>query len=173
MNEKKTVYFAGKFALHEDRSLPLHERLTEDYRSKLLGDSKLLVNAAPTLTVLDKFRYGGPFYCEQASNGVFTSTDCLTVLRAERESVEDCDVYVAVFGDSFSVGTVVELGWAIRLDKTILILYKRQKSSYSIASEYWFAIADAMESGKNVTVSSYGEETEIPALLQEMLNKEC
>ena len=152
-----------------DKSLPLARRLTEDYRAALLGDPALLVQHDPHLTVLEKFHYEGPFYCEQASRGVFTSTDCLVVMTAERASVEDCDLYVAVFGESFSVGTVVELGWAIELDKRIIIVYKRQKSVYSIASEYWFAIADAMHRSDKVTVASYLEESEIPEILRTLL----
>lgn len=76
----------------------------------------------PNLTVWETYRYGGPFYCEQASQGVFTSTDRVVVPTAERSFVENCDAYVAVFGDSFSVGTVVELGWAIELNKSIAVL---------------------------------------------------
>ncbi len=167
--KRKTVYCAGKFTLRGDKSLPLDWRLTEDYRAVLLGDPALLVKADTGLTVLERWHYGGPFYCEQASGGVFTSTDCVAVLTAERASVEACDVYAAVFGESFSVGTVVELGWAIELRKDIVILYKRQKSAYSIASEYWFAIADAMRRGDRVKVASYTEEGEIPSLLASLL----
>ena len=152
-----------------DRSLPLEQRLTQDYRSVLLGNPKHLTQYAPDLTVMENFRYGGPFYCEQASEGIFTSTDCVVVLNAERDSVKNSDIYIAVFGESFSVGTVVELGWAIEFDKDIVILYKRQESAYSIASEYWFAIADAIQRSKKVKVSSYIEESEIPNLLRTML----
>lgn len=166
-----SVYFAGKFALRGEKGMPLEQRLTEDYRSALLGNSALLVKHDPNLTVLDNFHYEGPFYCEQASQGVFTSTDCLTVLTAERAFVERCDLYVAVFGENFSVGTVVELGWAIELDKRIVIVYKRQESVYSIASEYWFAIADAMKRSDKVTVASYVEEKEIPELLRSLLSE--
>lgn len=170
MNEEiKTIYFAGKFCLSGDSDLPLAQRLKEDYRSVLLGDPALLVREDPNLTVWESYRYGGPFYCEQASQGVFTSTDCVVVLTAERSFVENCDVYVAVFGDSFSVGTVVELGWAIELNKNIVILYKQQESSYSIASEYWFAIADALRRSDKVQVASYVEENEIPRLLRSVL----
>lgn len=171
--KRKTVYCAGKFTMHKDRSLPLEERLTEDYRSVLLGDSAKLVKYDPELTVFGDYRYGGPFYCEQASEGVFTSTDCVAVLTAERASVENCDIYVAVFGESFSVGTVVELGWAIEFNKSIIILYKRQESAYSISSEYWFAIADAMQRSKKVRISPYNEENEIPSLLCAMLKSDA
>lgn len=167
--KKKTIYFAGKFTMRGDKSMPLAQRLKEDYRARLLGDSDLLVRSDPALTVMERFRYGGPFYCEMASQGIYTSTDCVAVLTAERASVETCDVYVAVFGESFSVGTVVELGWAIELDKEILILYQLQESDYSIASEYWFAIADAMQRSRSVTAVPYTNADEIPALLRSHL----
>lgn len=167
--KRKTVYFAGKFTLRGDPNLPLEQRLTEDYRAHLLKDPARLVKYDPSLTVMGSFRYGGPFYCEEASDGVYTSTDCVAVLSAERASVESCDIYVAVFGESFSVGTVVELGWAIELDKKIVILYKQQKSCYSIASEYWFAITYAIQRSNKVMVASYVDESEIPHLLRSQL----
>ena len=163
------VYFAGKFTLTGDVALPLGTRLSEDYRARLLGSGELLVKHRSDLFVLEDIKYGGPFYCEEASEGVYTSTDCTAVLRAERASVVAADCYVAVFGESFSVGTVVELCWAIELGKKIVILYKEQSSRYSIASEYWFAIADAVERGRDVTVKTYGDEAEIPNLLSGIL----
>lgn len=166
---KKSIYFAGKFRLCPGKQLPLDQRLTEDFRARLLGMPERLVRYDPDLTVMEQFHYAGPFYCEQASEGVYTSTDCVTVLTAERQSVERCDIYVAVFSESFSVGTVVELGWAIELDKTIVILYQPQESSYSIASEYWFAIADALKRGRQVKVATYREDAEIPDLLRSLL----
>lgn len=165
----KNVYFAGKFSLSKDSSLPLSLRLKEDYRAKLLGNPEKLV-IPKKLTILNgKYHYTGPFYCEQASTGVYTSTDCNVVLEEERKEVLGCDVYVAVFGEDFSVGTIVELEWALEAQKEIIILYKKQKSSYSICSEYWFAIADAAARGNAVTIRAYDQEEEIFHLLCEML----
>ena len=71
--------------------------------------------------------YNGPFYCEQASNGDFTSTDCNTVLNAEYEAVNKSDIYIALFDQNFSVGTIVELDWAINMDKEIIIFYQKEE----------------------------------------------
>jgi nucleoside 2-deoxyribosyltransferase len=151
----KKVYFAGKFNLIKDKKLPLHKRLVNDFRAKILEDSMRLTYASSDLYINDKYQYTGPFYCEQASNGDFTSTDCNVVLNSEYESVSNCDIYLALFDENFSVGTVVELGWAVKMDKEIVIFYKEEDSNYDIKSEYWFAIADALKRGKKVKVYKF------------------
>ena len=133
----KKVYFAGKFNLIKDKKLPLHKRLVNDFRAKVLEDSMKLTYASSDLYLNDKYQYTGPFYCEQASNGDFTSTDCNVVLTSEKESVKKCDIFVCVFGENFSVGSIVELGWALNLNKEITILYQEEENSkYQIKSEY-------------------------------------
>lgn len=167
----KKVYFAGKFNLIKDNNLTLEERLVNDFRSKLLGSSKLLTYYQENLKINDNYQYLGPFYCEQASLGDYTSTDCNVVLKAEMEAVSNSDIYVAVFGEKFSVGTVVELGWAINMDKKIVIFYQEEESNYQIKSEYWFAIADAIKRSKNIEVFKYKDESEIVDVIkQKVLN---
>jgi nucleoside 2-deoxyribosyltransferase len=151
----RKIYFAGKFNLTKDKNVPLCERLINDFRVKILGDPIKLTHVSSDLYLNDKYQYIGPFYCEQASNGDFTSTDCNVVLNAEYEAVISSDVYLAVFDENFSVGTVVELGWALRMDKEIVIFYKEEDSYYEIKSEYWFAIADALKRGKKVKVYKF------------------
>ncbi len=159
----KKIYFGGKFSLLPDPSLPLAERLSADYRTRLTGD---ILYYRDDLIVKNAFHYLGPFYSEKASDGDFTSTDCNTVLNAEARSVAECDVFVAVFGEDFSVGTVVELGWAIEKNKEIVILYREDPASlYSIQSDYWFAIADALARGEHVRLYPYHEEDEIVRIL--------
>lgn len=151
----KSIYFAGKFNLDKDKTLPLSERLTNDFRSKVLGDSKKLTLADENLIIDNKYKYMGPFYCEKASNGDFTSTDCNVVLNSEYKSVSDADIYFALFDQSFSVGTIVELNWAIEKDKDIVVFYQEEESAYQIKSEYWFAIADALKRSKKIKVHSF------------------
>lgn len=161
------VYFAGKFNLLKDKTKPLHERLVNDYRSLILSSSKKLTYADENLKLDDKYIYKGPFYCEQASNGDFTSTDCNVVLNAEYDAVEDSDVYFALFDENFSVGTIVELGWAIDMNKKIIIFYKEEDSNYQIKSEYWFAIADAMKRSKKVKVYKFNNIKEVVNKIKE------
>lgn len=163
----KKIYFAGKFNLIKDNALTLEDRLVNDFRSKLLGSSKLLTYYQENLKINDKYQYLGPFYCEQASLGDYTSTDCNVVLNAEFDAVKKCDIYVAVFGEKFSVGTVVELGWAINMNKKIVIIYREEESNYQIKSEYWFAIADAIKRSKFIDVFNYHEENEIVDIIKE------
>ena len=165
----KKVYFAGKFNLINDKSLSLEERLVNDFRSILLVDSYLLTYAKDNLKLNENYIYMGPFYCEQASNGDFTSTDCNVVLENEYKAVIDSDIYVVVFGDSFSVGSIVELNWALENNKEIVIIYKEEKSKYTIKSEYWFAIANALKRSNNVKLYKYSDDFEINKILNEVL----
>ncbi len=151
----KKIYFAGKFSLTDELSRPLAERLRGDYRARLLGDPKKLVLAQEGLELPCGVIYAGPFYCEEASKGAYTSTDCRAVLAAEYRAVEGCDVYVAFFDRSFSVGTVVELGWALQMKKEIVICYRIERSAYDISSEYWFAIANAQAQSDRVRVFGF------------------
>lgn len=155
MIKMKKIYFAGKFNLIKDKKKPLSERLVNDFRSIILGDSKKLTYAEDNLKINDQYVYSGPFYCEQASNGDYTSTDCNTVLSVEFDSVKNCDIYFALLDESFSVGTIVELGWALVMNKNIVIYYKEEDSKYQIKSDYWFAIGDAINRSKNIKVSSF------------------
>lgn len=165
----KRVYFAGKFNLLKDKTLSLSERLVNDFRSILLGDSKLLTNASDNLQLNDKYIYSGPFYCEQASNGDYTSTDCNVVLESEYKAVMLSDIYVCVFSESFSVGTIVELDWALEHNKDIIILYQEEDSNYDIKSEYWFAIANALKKKKDIKVYKYKNGDDINKYLREVL----
>ncbi len=167
----KKVYFAGKFNKSKQKGLPLSAALSEDYRAKLLQDSKLLTYYQRNLVVGGKFEYAGPFYCEQASGGNFTSTDCNEVLNAEYNFILSSDIFAAVLGESFSVGSIVELGWALNAGKQIILLYQEEDSAYTIKSEYWFAIADALKRSKNLVVRKYKDYSEIVNLISKTLEE--
>ncbi len=168
----KKIYFAGKFNKKKAKDISLEEALIDDFRSKLLANPKLLTTYQDNLIINNKFQYLGPFYCEQASNGNFTSTDCNDVLNAEYEFVQKSDIFVVVFSESFSVGSVVELGWALNSDKKIIILYQEEDSCYTIKSEYWFAIADAIKKSPNLLIRKYKNYSDISPLIQQILEKE-
>lgn len=163
----KRIYFAGKFKLHESKSLPLFKRLEQDFRAKLLEDSEKLTYANDNLKLKNGYIYSGPFYCEQASNGDFTSTDCNVVLKAEYEAVSNSDIYFALFDQKFSVGTIVELDWAIEMDKEIVIFYEEEESAYDIKSEYWFAIANALSKSNKVKVFKFNDINKVVNLIKE------
>lgn len=167
----KKIYFAGKFNKHKDNTLSLENRLKEDYRSKLLGSSKLLTYHQENLIIDNKFIYIGPFYCEQASSGNYTSTDCQDVLMAEYEAIKNADQIIIVFDNSFSVGSIVELNWAINHQKEIIILYQEEESSYTIKSEYWFAILDAINRADNIEVMHYRKNENIAKLVSKHIEK--
>ena len=151
------IYFAGKFQLDSNKTLPLEKRLVNDFRSKILGGSEKLKNAVSGGLLLNNgYIYSGPFYCEKASNGDFTSDDCNTVLNEEYKAVEEADIYFALFDQKFSVGTIVELGWAIEMGKKIVMFYEEEKNStHDIKSEYWFAIANALKNSNKIRVYKF------------------
>ena len=157
----KKIYFAGKFNIIKDKKLSLEKRLVNDFRAQILGNSKKLTYADENTKLNENYIYKGPFYCEQASNGDFTSTDCNVVLNSEYKAVSESDIYFAVFDENFSVGTIVELGWAIDLNKQIIIFYKEEASNYQIKSEYWFAIADAMKRSNKIKVYKFNNIKEV------------
>ena len=163
----KRIYFAGKFKLYKNKSLPLSKRLEQDFRAKILEDSKKLTYADNNLKLKNGHIYSGPFYCEQASNGDFTSTDCNVVLKAEYEAVSNSDVYFALFDQNFSVGTIVELNWAIEMNKEIVIFYKEEKSEHDIKSEYWFAIANALSRSDKVKVFKFNDINKVVNIIKE------
>lgn len=141
----KKIYFAGKFNFNS-RKGTLSERLINDFRSIILGGSSKLTFANKNVVLKNyPVKYCGPFYCEQASNGNFTSTDCSTVIKEEMKSIKDSEIFCCVFDLNFSVGSVVELIEAAHLKKRIVIFYKNESNSYKIKSEYWFAISKAMD----------------------------
>ena len=165
----KKIYFSGKFNKIKNPNLSLSNALVNDYRSKLLGNAEKLTHPTDNLIVLNKYIYTGPFYCEQASNGDYTSTDCNTVLNAELKSVSKSDIFVCVLSEHFSVGTIVELDWALAQNKKIILLYQEEKSKYTIKSEYWFAIANALKNSTDITVFTFKKPDEIYQLLNTVL----
>ena len=163
----KRIYFAGKFRLDPDHSLPLDQRLRNDFRAKILGDPKRMTRAQEDVKLDSGHIYNGPFYCEQASNGDFTSTDCTVVRNSEYQAVRSCDVFAAVFDRQYAVGTVVELGWAIEMKKEIILFYREERSSYTIQSDYWFAIADALARSDKVKVFPFHSIREVVKAMHE------
>ena len=165
----KKIYFAGKFNKIKQPNISLENSLQNDFRSQLLGSSKLLTLYQENLIVNNKYQYTGPFYCEKASSGNFTSTDCKEILNAEYNLIKNSDTLIAVFSETFSPGTIVELGWALNQNKQIIILYQEEKSNYTIKSEYWFAIADAIKRSSNLTILKFKNYSEITSLINKKI----
>ena len=68
MNKTK-IYFGGKFKILSTRDT-LAQRLAEDFRSIILGDSEKMTYASENVTLKNyPILYNGPFYCEKASDG--------------------------------------------------------------------------------------------------------
>lgn len=165
------IYFAGKFDLLPKGEI-LSQRLIYDFRSILLGDSKRLTFADENAMLQNyPILFSGPFYCEQASNGDYTSTDCEVVVTEETKSILDSDIFCCVFDLNFSVGSIVELIDAAHAKKRIVIFYKNESSNYTIKSEYWFAICRAMQISKaNGTIfETFGYDNDVLPILYNWL----
>ena len=166
------IYFAGKFDLSTSGE-ELHQRLINDYRSTLLGSSKKLTFADKSAKLKDyPIKYHGCFYCEKASNGDYTSTDCEVVVKEEIKAIMDADIFCCVFDLAFSVGTIVELMEAAFEQKRIVIFYKNEESNYAIKSDYWFAITRALEICKSndTTIEVFGYDENVLPTLYNWLN---
>lgn len=97
----------------------------------------------------------------------------MTVINAEYEAVKNSDVFFAVLDDSFSAGTVVEIEWALLLDKPIVLMYRTDSDKpYKFKSEYWFAISDAIRRSRKVVVRTFCERDEIIKAIDEGIIRE-
>lgn len=169
----KRIYFAGKFDLSGPGST-LAERTAPDYRSRLLGDSRLLTYASKDLMIPGhNLIYQGCFYCEAASSGDFTSTDCDVVVREETAQILLADVFLCVLDTDFSVGSVVELMDALYAGKRILLFYRNTATHYAIQSKYWFAITRAMHlaAQRGVQLDVVGYDGDPLPLIHEWLDR--
>ena len=154
------IYFAGKFRKSKKYSA-LEQILKNDYRAKILKNKTHMAYYIPDLKINDRYIYSGPFYCEQNEKGKTSTTNCDIVLNSEFNQVKNCDIFVCVFDTNFSIGSVVELGWALNTNKKIFILYRKTPSTHEIPSEYWFAIADAKRRNEHVSTFEYNSKKEM------------
>lgn len=160
----KRIYFAGKFKKSK-KYTALEQILKNDYRAKILKNKTHMAYYIPDLKINDRYIYSGPFYCEQNEKGETSTTNCDIVLHTEFNQVKNCDIFVCIFNTNCSIGSVVELGWALNMHKKIFILYRKIPSVHEIPSEYWFAIADAQKRDNSVSVFEYSSQKELMKLL--------
>ena len=156
----ENIYFGGKFGKSKKYSA-LEQILKNDYRAKILKNKTHMAYYIPNLKINDRYTYSGPFYCEQNEKGATSTTNCDIVLNSEFNQVKNCDIFVCVFDTNFSIGSVVELGWALNMNKKIFILYRKTPSAHEIPSEYWFAIADAKRRNNHVAIFEYNSKKEM------------
>ena len=177
------VYIATKFKLNNNTELALEDRLVDDIRSKLLGDSKKLAYFNSSSACLIKTKnlndrkivYNGPFYCEEASSGILTSTDCNEVVSKELTAVDECDTFIVYFDENFSCGSVVELMYAVSRSKNVLVIYKEEASvKYETKSEHWFAIVSALKlsPARRINVVAVKSEDEVLGVIKSALEKQ-
>jgi len=92
----------------------------EDYRAKMLGDVRLLLQRSDGVRLGDDLEYLGPFYFE--SDGM-TDTD---IVRAESDMVERCTDAIFLLDEAGCPGTICELIYACTLKKRVHIFYIRK-----------------------------------------------
>ena len=154
------VYIAAKFKLQGNGSLA--DKLKNDIRSLILESSKkLTINTGYVKIPYSKSLYTGPFYCEQASNGNYTSTDCNTVVTEELKAVANSDVFIVYLDENYSCGSITELIYAAEHNKKIVIIYKEESDiKYETKSEHWFAITAVKQLSKNVIIKQVKDDYE-------------
>lgn len=128
----KKIYIAKRFEFDESHSLK------RDLRSLLLGDeSFLLEDHSKTLKFLDgEYLYTGPFFNEKAAEHDLSASFGRIVVEAEKKSIDECDVFVVIFDNEVSPGSVTELIYAAMSGKTCHIFYQEDGNK----SENWFPI---------------------------------
>ena len=134
---KKTILPAGGFSL------------ADDFRAKLIGSEEKFTNYNEHSFILSDagkplFKYVGPFYNEKASNGVYTSDDCVRVVETENRLIEECNVFAIYLDETVSPGSITELVYASLLHKPSIIFYQIESSvTYSLQSSNWYPITFA------------------------------
>ena len=154
----KKIYIAQRFEFDSNGSLK------NDLRSLLLGSEKyLLDDCDKTVSFLgDKYKYVGPFFNEKAAEHDLVASFGKIVVDAEKKSIDDCDVFVAIFDNEVSPGTVTELIYALMSHKKCYMFYYVDDNR----SENWFPIEFAKKLGV-VDISFNNKEN----FKQDILNK--
>lgn len=165
--KRKNVYIASKFNKVQGSSLK--EQLAVDLHTKIVQNFNRaydIVNAVRNgLPLGFGYSYVGPFYCEEASNGVYTSTSCKDVVNKEIQAVSQADKFIVYFDSKYSCGSVVELIYAAMTygeDKSIDIIYETEPNNdYELKSEHWFAIQSALQLTKaKISIEAVNNEDE-------------
>lgn len=153
MQEKPTIYIAGKIAQHDWRGKLVRgvELYTDD--EELLFDPNYRIDQGA-------FYYGGPFFvaCDHccahghANHGVGASGDagCMSgfwgnenstprrVFKVNRQRVARADIVFAYIDQLDCFGTMIELGMAAELGKDIAVCFDPQLSRSHIR-DFWMA----------------------------------
>ena len=135
----KKIYIAQRFEFDSNGSLK------NDLRSLLLGSEKyLLDDSGKTINFLrDEYKYVGPFFNEKAAEHDLSASFGEIVVAAEKKAIDNCDVFVAIFDNEVSPGTVTELIYALMKHKKCYMFYYVDKNR----SENWFPIEFAKKLG--------------------------
>ena len=92
------------------------------------------------------------------------------ILKEEYKAIKNSDALVVVFDENFSVGSIVELSWALELNKEIIILYQEEEGTYQIKSEYWFAILNAKLKNPKTKIMNFKTKSELFDKLSKIIN---
>ena len=135
----KKIYIASRFQFNKEGNLK------NDFRSILLGSEEYLKNdCSKTIKILgDEYVYAGPFFNEKAAEHNMSVSFGEIVVKAEKKSIDNADVFLAIFDNEVSPGTSVELTYAIMTGKECMVIYLKDQNK----SENWFPITFAEELG--------------------------
>ena len=138
---KKRIYFGGRFLfMYKDYT---KEKLSEDYRARLLGNVDLMLNTpkneTKSVSINDYSEYIGPFYFYEEG------TSASDIVLNEFNMVENCTDIVFLLDNEPCPGTISELIHASFLHKNIYIFYVKTtiddgEPENEINSKQWYAI---------------------------------
>lgn len=154
---KKMIYLAGKIARN-------------DWRHEIVRDLEYAKTGVPIVT--SRFVYVGPYFAENAMHGITHGanthgrlyddanaediSDAAVHLDAERiktaqaclSQIARCDALFAWLGDTTAYGTLVEIGYAAAMNKTVAIasthyISTPRQGRPGHLDDLWFAVATA------------------------------
>ena len=162
----KKMFFGGRFLfMYKDYTI---EKLSDDYRAKLLGDVKMMLkppsNTSRSVRFSNTSEYIGPFYFYEEG------TSASAIVKNEYNMVEKCTDAVFLLDNRACPGTISELIHASFLRKIIHIFYVTlsvddDEPENEISSRQWYAIQmSSMINGGNTHIkecATYDEAVEL------------
>ena len=141
--KKRKIYFGGVFPFqYKEYSL---ERLSEDYRAKILGDTNKLAympdNTEHSVEIQKDVQYIGPYYFYENNLG---ASD---IVKTEYNMVENSTDVIFLLNDEGCPGSITELIHAAFAGKDIAIFYIKSTEAIEgaepdndIACRQWYPI---------------------------------
>ena len=130
-----SLFCGGPFPF-DCRDQGFEDMAAGDYRARLLGDVRLLLEPHPGLSLCPGVSYIGPFYYETED---MTDRD---IVRREYDMIEACTDALFLLDDGLCPGTVGEMVLAASMGKRVHIFYAvhEEETESGLRSPCWHPI---------------------------------